>query len=51
MPSIKSLIFKYLAYCFKLIAVILLFSKIMPSCSYYKDKELIYIIIIAPFSC
>ena len=34
----------------KLVAVILLLGKIMPSCSYYKEKKLVYIIIIAPFN-
>jgi hypothetical protein len=47
MPPIRSLIFKYLAHHSKLIAVILLFSEIMPSCSYYTEKGLVYIIIIA----
>ena len=31
-------------------AVILLFSEIMPSCSRYKEKKLVYIIIAAPFN-
>ena len=34
----------------KLVAVIFLLSKVMPSYSYYKEKKLVYIIIIAPFS-
>ena len=34
----------------RLIAVILLLSKIMPSYSYYKEKKLVYIITIAPSS-
>jgi hypothetical protein len=50
MPFVRSLAFKYLACCFKLIAVILLFNKIMPSCSYYTEKGLVYIIIAAPSS-
>jgi hypothetical protein len=50
MPSVRSLVFKYLAYRSKLIAVILLFSEIMPSCSYYTEKGLVYIIIAALFS-
>ena len=33
-----------------IIAVIFLFSEIIPSCSCYKEKKLVYIIIIAPFS-
>jgi hypothetical protein len=51
MPPIRSLVFKHLAYHSKLIAVILLFSKIMPSCSRYMEKGLVYIIITALFSC
>ena len=50
MPFIKSLIFKCIAYCFKLVTMIFLFSKIIPSYSYYIEKGLVYIIIIAPFS-
>jgi hypothetical protein len=50
MPFVRSLAFKYLAYYSKLVAVILLFNKIMPSCSYYIEKGLVYIIIIALFS-
>ena len=50
MPFIRSLIFKYLAYYFKLVAIILLFSKIMPTCSQYAEKGLIYITIITLFS-
>ena len=51
MPFIKSLVFKRLAYYFKLVAVILLLSKIMPTYSRYTEKGLVYIIIIALFSC
>ena len=51
MPFIRSLVFKRLAYHFKLIAVILLLSKIMPSCLHYMEKGLVYIIIIAPLGC
>ena len=47
MPPIRSLAS---AYCTKLVAVILLLSEIIPSCSYYIEKKLVYIIIIAPFS-
>ena len=47
MPPIRSLVFKRRAY---IVAVILLFSKIMPSYSCYKEKKLVYIIIITPFS-
>ena len=47
MPPIRSLASKYLAYYSKLIAIILLFSKIIPTCSYYIEKGLVYIIITA----
>ena len=47
MPPIRSLAS---AYCAKLVAVILLLSEIMPSCSYCKEKKLVYIAIITPFS-
>ena len=50
MPPVRSLVFKYLAYYSKLVAVILLFSKIMPSYSYCTEKGLVYIIIAALFS-
>ena len=48
MPSIRSLVSKRRAY---IIAVILLFSKIMPTYSYCVLKGLVYIIIIAPLGC
>ena len=47
MPPIRSLASKRRAYT---VAVILLFGEIMPSCSYYKEKKLVYITIVAPFS-
>ena len=53
MPPIRSLA----STCYtKLVAVILLLGEIMPSYSYYKEKKLVYIAIIAlfsrqPFSC
>jgi hypothetical protein len=47
MPSVRSLVFKHLAYHFKLIAVILLLSEIMPAYSYYIKKGLVYITLIA----
>ena len=47
MPFIRSLVFKRTAYYFKLVAVILLLSKIIPTYSYYIEKGLIYIAIIA----
>ena len=49
MPFIRSSVFKRLAYYFKLVAVILSLSKIMPTYSYYMEKELMYIIIMALF--
>ena len=48
MPPIRSLAS---AYYTKLVAVILLLSKIIPSYSCYKEKKLVYIIIIAHSSC
>jgi hypothetical protein len=50
MPSVRSLVFKYLAHHSKLIAVILLFSEIMLTCSCYIEKGLVYITIVALFS-
>jgi hypothetical protein len=50
MPLVKSLVFKHLAYRSKLVTIILLFSKIMPSYSCYTEKGLVYIIITALFS-
>ena len=47
MPSIRSLASKHHAY---IVAVIFLFSKIMPTCSCYMEKKLVCIVIIAPFS-
>ena len=47
MPLIKSLVFKYSACYSKLVAVILLLSKIIFTYSYYIEKGLIYIIIAA----
>ena len=48
MPFIRSLVSKRRA-C--IVTVILLLSKIMPLCSCYEEKKLVYIIIIALFSC
>ena len=48
MPSVRSLAFKRAAYCFKLVAVILLLSKIIPTYSCCVLKGLVYIAIIAP---
>jgi hypothetical protein len=50
MPSVRSLVSKHLAHHSKLIAVILLLSKIMPSYFRYTEKGLVYIIIMAPSS-
>ena len=47
MPPIRSLASKRHAYA---VAVILSLGEIMPSCSHYKEKKLVYIIIVAPFS-
>ena len=47
MPFIRSLVSKH---CACIIVVILLLSEIMPSYSYYEEKKLVYIIIIALFS-
>ena len=47
MPPIRSLAFKRTTYYFKLVAVILLLSKIIPTYSHYIEKGLVYIIIIA----
>jgi len=50
MPPVRSSVSKRLARRSKLVAVILLFSKIMPSCSRYTEKGLVYITITAPSS-
>jgi hypothetical protein len=50
MPPVRSLVFKYLAYHSKLVAVILSLSEIMPTYSRYTEKGLVYIVIIALFS-
>ena len=47
MPFIKSSAFKRLTYCFKLVAVILSLGEIMPTYSYYTEKGLVCVIIIA----
>ena len=51
MPFVRSSVFKRAAYYFKLVAIILLLSKIMPTYSYYMEKGLVYIIIIASLGC
>ena len=50
-PLIRFSASKRTAYYFKLVAVIFLLSKIMPTYSYYVEKGLVYIIIIAPLGC
>ena len=51
MPPIKSSVSEHSIYYFKLVALILLLSEIMPTCSCCAEKKLIYITIIALFSC
>ena len=46
-PSVRSSAFKCLARHFKLVGVIFLLGKIMPTYSYYVKKGLVYITIIA----
>ena len=50
-PLIRSSASKHAAYRFKLVAVILLLGKIMPTYSCYIEKGLVYIAIIAPLGC
>jgi hypothetical protein len=50
MPPVRSLAFKRLARRSKLVAVILLFNKIMPSYSCCVEKGLVYIVITVLFS-
>jgi hypothetical protein len=47
MPSIRSSVSKHLAYCSKLVAVILSLNEIMPACSCCTKKGLVYITITA----
>ena len=51
MPPIRSLASKRTAYCFKLVAVIFLLSKIIPTYFCCMEKGLIYITIIALLGC
>ena len=51
MPLIKFLAFKHTAYYFKLIVVILLLGKIMPSYSCYIKKGLMCVAIITLLGC
>ena len=48
MPFIRSLVSKYATYYFKLVAVILLLDKIIPTYSCCMEKRLVCIAIIAP---
>ena len=48
MPSIRFLASKR---CIYIIAVIFSLSEIIPTCSYYVLKGLVYVIIIAPLGC
>ena len=48
MPLVKFSAFKRTTCRFKLVAMILLLSKIIPIYSYYMLKGLVYIVIIAP---
>ena len=47
-PPVRSSVSKRTTYYFKLVAVILLLSEIMPTYSCYAEKGLVYIIIIVP---
>ena len=47
MASVRSLVFKRLACYFKLVAIILLLGKIIPTYFYCAEKGLVCIIIIA----
>ena len=51
MPPIRSSVFERTAYYFKLVAVIFLLNKIIPTYSRYMEKGLVYIIIIALLGC
>ena len=51
MPLIRSLVSKCLTYYFKLVAIILLLSEIMPTYFCYTEKGSVYIIIIALLGC
>ena len=47
MPPVRFSAFKRLTYYFKLVAIILLLGKIIPTYSYYAEKGLVCIIVIA----
>ena len=48
MPLIRFSVSKRTACCFKLVAIIFLLGKIMPTYSHYMEKGLVYIAIIVP---
>ena len=50
-PSVRFLVSKRLAYYFRLVAVIFLLGKIMPTYLQYIEKGLVYITIIALSNC
>ena len=50
MPFIRFLVSKRTTCYFKLVAVILLLNKIIPTYSCYTEKGLVYIVIIAPLN-
>ena len=50
-PLVRFLASEYTAYYFKLVAVIFSLGEIMPIYSYYIEKGLVCIVIIALFSC
>ena len=50
MPPVRFSASKYSTYCFKLVAVILSLSEIIPSYSCCMEKGLVYIIIAVPFN-
>ena len=51
MPPVRSLASKYTAYYSKLVVIIFLLGKIIPTYSYCMEKGLVYIIITALSSC
>ena len=51
MPPVRSLVSKRAAYYFKLVAIILLLGKIMPTYSCCTEKGLVCVIIIALLGC
>ena len=51
MPFVRSLVSKRTTYYFKLVAIIFLLGKIIPTYSYCAKKGLVYIIIIVLLGC